>query len=52
VARSRNPELEAEATASGVRVAWHLQDLSQPGPSAGWLASVLDAVEERPPASP
>jgi hypothetical protein len=48
VARSRNPELEAEATASGVRVAWHLQDLSQPGPSAGWLASVLDAVEEAP----
>ncbi|WP_423196611.1 MULTISPECIES: SDR family oxidoreductase [unclassified Cupriavidus] len=48
VARSRNPEMEAEATASGVPVAWHLQDLSQPGAAAGWLASVLDAVDEAP----
>ncbi|CAG2127883.1 SDR family oxidoreductase [Cupriavidus plantarum] len=50
VARSRNPEMEAVATASGVPVAWHLQDLAQPGPAAGWLGSVLDAVDE-PPAS-
>ncbi len=48
VARSRNLELEAEASARGVRLAWPLQDLSKPGPSAGWLASVLDAVDEAP----
>ena len=48
VARSRNTDLEREATASGVPVAWHLQDLSQPGPSAGWLASVLEAVDDAP----
>ncbi|SDD23516.1 hypothetical protein SAMN05216345_10777 [Cupriavidus sp. YR651] len=48
VARSRSPELEAEATASGVPVAWHLQDLSQPGAAAGWLGSVLDAVDDAP----
>ncbi|MEN7531207.1 SDR family oxidoreductase [Cupriavidus sp. 2SB] len=48
VARNRNTELEAAASASGVPVAWHLQDLSQPGPSAGWLGSVLDAVDDVP----
>lgn len=48
VSRSRNPELEAAASASGVPVAWHLQDLSQPGAAAGWLGSVLDAVDEAP----
>lgn len=48
VARSRNTELEREASASGVPVAWHLQDLSQPGPSAGWLSSVLEAVDDAP----
>ena len=48
VARSRSPELEADATASGIPVAWHLQDLSQPGAAAGWLGSVLDAVEDKP----
>ncbi|MGO4328337.1 SDR family oxidoreductase [Cupriavidus sp. 2TAF22] len=48
VARSRNPELEQAAAASGVRVAWHLQDLSQAGPAASWLGSVLDAVDEAP----
>ncbi|AJG18662.1 SDR family oxidoreductase [Cupriavidus basilensis] len=46
VSRSRNPELERAASASGVKVAWHLQDLSQAGPSATWLGSVLDVVEE------
>lgn len=46
VSRSRNPELEQEAAASGVPVAWHLQDLSQPMQAATWLASVLDAVDE------
>ncbi len=40
--------MEAEATAGGVPVAWHLQDLSQPGAAAGWLASVLDAVDDAP----
>lgn len=45
VARKRNPELEQAAAASGVPVAWHLQDLSQAGAAAGWLGSVLDAVE-------
>ncbi|QOT77661.1 SDR family oxidoreductase [Cupriavidus basilensis] len=46
VSRSRNPELERAASASGVKVAWHLQDLSQAGPSATWLGSVLDVVDE------
>ncbi|WP_020201440.1 MULTISPECIES: SDR family oxidoreductase [Cupriavidus] len=48
VARNRNPELEQAAAASGVKVAWHLQDLSQAGPAAAWLGSVLDAVDEAP----
>lgn len=45
VARSRNLELEQEAEASGVPVAWHLQDLSQPAQAASWLGSVLDALD-------
>lgn len=48
VARSRSPELEADIAASGVPVAWHLQDLSQPSAAAGWLGSVLDAVDDTP----
>jgi len=49
VARSRNLELERVATMSGVPVAWHLQDLSQPASAAGWLSSVLESQD--PPAS-
>ncbi len=45
VARSRNLELEQAAAASGIPVAWHLQDLSQAGAAAGWLGSVIDAVD-------
>ncbi|MBY4899377.1 SDR family oxidoreductase [Cupriavidus sp. AU9028] len=48
VARSRNAELEQEAAASGVPIAWHLQDLSQPSPAASWLGSVLDAIDTQP----
>ncbi|WP_427312991.1 SDR family oxidoreductase [Cupriavidus sp. H39] len=48
VARSRNSELERIATLSGVPVAWHLQDLSQAGPAATWLASVLDTLDLPP----
>lgn len=45
VARSRNAELEQAAQASGVPIAWHLQDLSKPAQAASWLASVLDSVD-------
>jgi len=48
VARSRNAELEQDFTASGVPVAWHLQDLSHADGAAHWMASVLDAVEVAP----
>lgn len=48
VARSRNAELEQEFPASGVPVAWHLQDLSQPDMAAHWTAGVLEAVDVAP----
>ncbi|TWG82093.1 hypothetical protein L602_003900000200 [Cupriavidus gilardii J11] len=48
VARSRNPELEQAAQASGVPFAWHLQDLAQPSQAASWLASVLDSQDITP----
>lgn len=48
VARSRNTELEQAAADSGARLAWHLQDLSQPSQAASWLASMLDAQEGTP----
>lgn len=48
VARSRNGELEEHAAGTGVPIAWHLQDLSQPSAAASWVGSVLDAIDTQP----
>ncbi|CAE6828743.1 hypothetical protein R69746_06400 [Paraburkholderia aspalathi] len=48
VARSCNPDLERLASESGVPVAWHQQDLSQPGRATSWLVGTLEAVDETP----
>jgi NAD(P)-dependent dehydrogenase (short-subunit alcohol dehydrogenase family) len=46
VSRSRNPDVERNASENGHRLSWHQQDLSKPGPAASWLADLLDSINE------
>lgn len=45
VSRSRNPDLEATAAASGVSVSWHQLDLAHSDTAAAWLRGVLGDID-------